>query len=901
MTSVPESRRTPFLAGLAVEEFSFENGLSLLVIEDHAAPVVSWQTWFRVGSAWELPGKTGLSHLLEHLMFRATEDYVDGHFSAVLEAAGAEGLNAWTWLDETVYTESVPRSSLELVAELESSRMHRLKLDETVFRNELQVVLNEQRYRVENDPDGQLSEALFARAFDRHPYRWPTIGLKPDLEAFVLSDVEEFYRAWYGPSHATIVIAGDVSGSEAVALVAERFGAIPRSARAPVSVLPVEPTQIAQRRVTLELPVRTDRCLVGLRGPSYGHDDVPALLLLAGVLTGGRSSRLRRHLEDAGLAASVGAHLLATADPGLLEFSLTCRPGVKAEHLYDAFEAQIREIRDVGVSPAEVERARNLARTQVWGGLSGTAGKAEFIGENLVCAGSWLRGLEHVRTLETIDADAVSKVAKRCLDPDAFTIAIGHAAGGPGIFEPVAPEADDASEALHLSDRPVRVLTPPPEKILEASSSGAKLAVAHDDALPLVWFRFAFPTGAAADPVGREGLASVAVRMMLRGTRGTSRKRFEEALEDLGAHVGASAGADSMAFSGVAPSATWPAVLDLLEDAFSEPAFRADDLDLLRRKLRDAIRESREEDDALVRMAFREALLGPDHPYSHGAVGTDAGLVAITADDCRDFWEHQIRAEGAFFGAAGQVGQEGLDDLARLAGALAGRPPVAPALPPPPEARGRRVLLVDKPERTQVQVLAGRPGMSRSDPSLPAFLLGNEVFGGGSFSARLMREIREKRGWSYGAYSSLDSARGPGAWAWWIFPAADQAHDAIALALSMQEDASREPPGDDELEQARSTLVRSAPFLLDTADKRLDLALERHLLGYDRLELLEAVAKVDRGAVAATWRKWLGTQDLLFVVVCTASDFREKLSDLGPVEILPFDRVAAGPPGQRQT
>ncbi len=215
---------TPFLNVRQIERYRLSNGLKVILLQDPVAPVVSYQTWFNVGARHEREGITGIAHLFEHLMFKETTNLPEGAFSRILEEAGARDLNAWTWYDETVYTQSVPKHYLELVMQLESDRMVNLVLNERQLASEREVVINERRFRSEDDPYGRINEALGALAFDVHPYKWPVIGWRKDIEAISLEDCLLFYRSFYAPNNATLILAGDFDRDAALELVDRYYG-----------------------------------------------------------------------------------------------------------------------------------------------------------------------------------------------------------------------------------------------------------------------------------------------------------------------------------------------------------------------------------------------------------------------------------------------------------------------------------------------------------------------------------------------------------------------------------------------------------------------------------------------------------------------------------------------------
>ncbi|MBC7173404.1 MAG: insulinase family protein, partial [Polyangiaceae bacterium] len=268
----------PFGPALRLQQYRLGNGLELLLLVDPSAPVVSYHTWYRVGSRDEEPGKTGLAHMLEHLMFGATRRHPHGEFDQLCESAGAEA-NAATWTDWTYYYENLPKDALGLAVELEADRMTGLTLRAREFESEREVVENERRYRVDDDVEGSANEALYGLAYKAHPYRWPTIGFLEDIRGYELKDAQRFYERWYAPNNATIVIAGDFDIEEALGTVRERYASIAPSSL-PRRNVTTEPSQRRERRQSLKKPSSTEKIQVGYRAPAFGTADYTALTVL---------------------------------------------------------------------------------------------------------------------------------------------------------------------------------------------------------------------------------------------------------------------------------------------------------------------------------------------------------------------------------------------------------------------------------------------------------------------------------------------------------------------------------------------------------------------------------------------------------------------------------------------
>ncbi len=407
--------------GSKLQRYQLDNGLTVLVLVDDSAPVVSYHTWFRVGSRHERPHKTGLAHLFEHLMFNQTKNLAPGEFDKKLEESGAES-NAATWVDWTYYYESVPKQRFGLVVELEAERMANLTMEAPQVESEKEVVANERRYRVDDDVEGAANELLYKTAFTQHSYHAPTIGWMEDILAFTPDDCRDFHKAYYAPNNATIVVVGAVREADCMARIAKAYGGIPRSVLPEEDVL-AEPPQTEERSVVLSRPTPSEKVLVGYRGPSLGDVDHAPLTLLNEVLTGGRASRLHRALLiDHELVSEQRGWVSTFRDPGLIEFWLTARVDQPIAPALAAFDAEIERVVTELITPEELERAKARLELGMLQGMDSAAGKAEQIGfyETLFGEPTWVeRRLERYRNL---GAGEVRTAARRHLRKEARTI-----------------------------------------------------------------------------------------------------------------------------------------------------------------------------------------------------------------------------------------------------------------------------------------------------------------------------------------------------------------------------------------------------------------------------------------------------------------------------------------------
>jgi zinc protease len=413
--SLEHVESVPFGALLSVERFRMKNGLDILLCEDHSAPVVAYHTWYRVGSRHERDGKTGLAHLFEHLMFNETELRAAGEFDRKLEEAGAES-NAATWLDWTHYNIAIPKDQLGLVIDLEAERMSKLVLRDPQVTSEKDVVANERRYRVDDDVEGSISELLWATAYTRHAYRWPTIGWMADIEGFTTDDCLEFYKTYYAPNNATLVVVGDVTEANLLRRVQQAYGKLPASAM-PLEDVQPEPPQTEERRVEVKKPTATQKVAIGYHGPALGDQDYVPLSLLGEILCGGRASRLHQKLvQQQEIATDVRVFVGPFRDPGLTEFFASARDPHTAEELLALLDEELERVWIEAISPEEVERARARMELALVASLETVDGKASTIGFYDVLLGRPAAAFERLDALRRVSPSDLRRVARRYLD-----------------------------------------------------------------------------------------------------------------------------------------------------------------------------------------------------------------------------------------------------------------------------------------------------------------------------------------------------------------------------------------------------------------------------------------------------------------------------------------------------
>lgn len=422
-SKAPKLRELPFGPDLTIHTTRLANGLEVVMLVDRVAPIVSYQSWFRIGSRHEKPGKTGLAHLFEHLMFKGTKKYEQGQFDRLFELQGGE-VNAATWTDWTCYYENVPKAALPLAIELEADRLQNLDLNEKQVLSERDVVANERRFSVDDDVGSKASETLYSTAFKKHPYRWPTIGWMADIEAFNLGDCERFYRTYYAPNNAILVVVGDFDLQATLERIEEAYGDV-APAKIPTAARVLEPAQRRERRRTIALPTDTVKVTIGYRAVPYGTSEYAALSLLNEVLCGGRSSRLRwRLVTEQEVASEVSGGVAPFAEGGLHDFFLDAREGRAASTLLRLFDKEIARVRKKRVPNDELEKAKSRVELAFLTSLETAGGKADQIGFDATVLGDPAAAFRTLESYRAVTTDDVLRAAQRYLAPERRSVVI---------------------------------------------------------------------------------------------------------------------------------------------------------------------------------------------------------------------------------------------------------------------------------------------------------------------------------------------------------------------------------------------------------------------------------------------------------------------------------------------
>jgi zinc protease len=812
---------------LKVETYTLPNGLTVILHEDHTTPFVGVNLWYKVGSKDEKPGRTGFAHLFEHLMFQGSKNH-DSEYFGPLEKLGAQ-INGSTNTDRTNYYEALPTNGLEAALWLEADRMGFLlpALSQGKLDNQRDVVKNERRQRVDNVPYGLAGERLDEYLYPSdHPYHHSVIGSMADLSAASLADVSTFFRTYYSPNNASLTLAGDINPAEAKKLVEKYFGPIPRGPEV-AKLAPKVPALTESSTLVMTDAVQLSRTQLVWPTVALGDPDEAPLDTLAAILGQlANENRLYRALQyDKPLAANASAFHNASALAGTFTVSITPQRGQKLDDLIAIADAQIARLKEEGPTEVEVNKVKNSVESSSVLRLQSVQAKADFFNRYNVQYGDPLAYKKELRDAYAVTADDVKRVARKYLaghrvrldvNPGAKTprpeeTPVDRSAQAPLASVPAVPVKDDFDRSNEPRPGPNPAFTPAPV-VRRKLSNGLEVLIAERHNLPIVGLNLVVKGGGTLVPPGKEGLASLAGDLLTEGTTSRSSLQLAGELSDLGASINGGGGPESCSLSLTTLTRNLPKALDIYTDVLLHPSFPSKDLERLRTQRISALLRLVDSPPAIAALAFPKLLYGEDHPYGRPNNGTPKSVKGLTRDDIVSFYKTMFVPDNAALIVVGDTTPDAIIPV--LESALKDwKPgsPVAQSLPDPPSSKALTVYLIDKPGAAQSILTVGQVGVARNSPDYFPLTIMNAILGG-QFSSRINLNLREDKGYTYGARSSFSFNKGPGPFeANAPVKTEDTKPALVELMKELTDITGPRPATDEELAFAKDRLIKGFP------------------------------------------------------------------------------------------
>ena len=860
-----------------------ENGLTVLVHEDHKAPVVAINIWYHVGSKNEVRGRTGFAHLFEHLMFQGSEHY-DGEYLTALEDLGASDFNATTWFDRTNYFQTVPKNALDSILWLESDRMgHFLGAISQAKLDEQRGVVQNEKRQGDNQPYGRIWDYLQPALFPpEHPYSWETIGSMEDLNAATLEDVRNWFKAYYGPNNAVLAIAGDITAAEAIAKVKHYFGdlaPVPPITRPGVWI----PKLSGEHLITMQDRVPQPRVYRAWTGPSWGTADARHLALAAAVLAGDKNSRLYQRLvyRDR-LASDVSLETLALEMAGITELKVSAQPGVDLAAIEAAVQEEISRFAEKGPTPRELERVTAQFRASFLRGIEqvgGYSGKAGILAESMTLGGSPDAWKQDVLVLDTARPADLRRAAQAWLGSGSVTLRV-LPYGQPAA---VGPDADRSR--LPAPGPAPAVGFPAVERAVLAN--GLKIAFVPRPGSGLVQAALILDGGIAADPPGHPGTAGFAMAMLDEGTSSRSALQISEQLALLGANLGTSATLDNTLVSLSALADRLEPSFDIFADVILNASFPQAEIERLRGIALAGLRQEKNRPNAMALRVLPELLYGAGHPYAQPLTGsgTEASIGAMNRGELAAFRDAWFRPNHATLVVAGDTSMAALRPLLeRLFGRWEAGAVPAHAIGPARGAADNVLYILDRAGADQSVIFIGQVMPPKANPDEFAIQAMNSILGG-QVSARINMNLREDKHWSYGAYSVLRDARGERPFFAYAPVQTDKTAEALQeLRGELKAITGSRPPTAAELGRVQTTEVLQLPARWETAGAIVDALAESVRFGLPEDYWATYAARIRAVTLADVQRaaqEYVRPEREVFVVVGDRARIEPALSKLG--------------------
>ncbi|MCY3964055.1 MAG: pitrilysin family protein [Acidobacteria bacterium] len=740
-------------------KYVLENGLRLIVHEDHKAPIVAVNVWYDVGAGDEKIGKTGFAHLFEHLMFNGSEHFNDDYFKP-FDRVGATGMNGTTNQDRTNYFQVVPTTALDMALWMESDRMGHMRaaVDQARLDEQRGVVQNEKR-QGENQPYGKVFLTIFENTYpDGHPYDHSTIGSMEDLNAASLADVHEWFDTWYGAANAVLVVAGDVEAEDVKARVEKYFGHIPSG---PPLIKP--DVSLARRsepsRIVLQDRVPQARVYKAWNVATVRDKSVDHLSLASDVLAAGKSSRLyKRLVYDDQIATDVSAFVMTRQFGSLFLVIATARPGQDLAEVEAVLDEELEAFLASGPTEAELARAQASTRASFIRGverIGGFGGKSDVLAASEVYLGSPDGHKTTQANLLSATVADVHGAALEWLDDGVLTVEVRPFA----TYTTSESTVDRSSGPPEVAEFPSASF---PARETAELDNGLSLILAQRDAVPVVNLNMLFDAGYASDQYALPGTARMAMGMLDEGTTSRDALEISDTLDGLGANLAAGSNLDVSTVTMSALVENLDESLDLFADVILNPSFPEDEFERQQQQQLAGIGREKVQPVSMAQRVLPRILYGEGHAYSNPLTGsgTEESVGALDVDALQAFHDTWFKPNNATLIVVGDIT---MDDLlpaieSRFASWEAGDVPaknLADVAPQPETV----VYLIDRPDSAQSIIFAGQLAPPKGDPRNLQIEAMNDIIGGG-FTSRINLNLREDKGWSYGARAILLDAAG---------------------------------------------------------------------------------------------------------------------------------------------
>ena len=902
------------------EKYELENGLNVVLHQDKSDPIVSVAIQYGVGSNREKKGRTGFAHLFEHMLFQESENVPQDQFFKTIQDAGGT-LNGGTWQDGTIYYEVVPNNALETVLWLESDRMGFLinTVTESAFANQQEVVQNEKRQRVDNNPYGHTSWVIDKNLFpDGHPYSWQVIGELEDLQNATVADVKEFYDKFYGPNNATLVIAGDFDEAKTKELVEKYFGEIKKRQE-------VEPLEV--QNVTLDETKRLYHEDNFATAPQLNMvwptvemytDDAYALDFLGQILSDGKKAPLYRVLvEDMEVTSQPYAYNSSDQIAGKFSISVTANAGVDLDSVETGINKAFALFEKEGIKAEDIERIKAGLETDFYNGISSVLGKSFQLAQYDVFAGDPGFIEKDIENIKAVTTDDVMRVYEKYIKGKPFVLTSFVPKGEmqliaensekaevveEEITENVKTEVVDAEKEIEKTSSSFDRSVPPamgespklniPESWTAELPNEMEVYGIVQDELPLVNFSLVLDGGHLLDDLSKNGVANLMTDIMMEGTATKTPLELEEAIDRLGASINMYTTDESIVIRGNTLARNFDATMALVEEILLQPRWDEKEFARIKTSTINSIKRSDANPNVIANRVYNKVLYGENHPLAHPTSGTVESVEAITIQDLKDYYNNYFSPSVSRFHVVGDVSKD--KALAALEGLKTKWEAKEVTIPEFPVANNRdkaSLYFVDIPNAKQSVINIGYIAMPRTDTDFyPAEVMNYKL--GGSFSGNVNLVLREEKGYTYGARSGFSGTKIPGTFTASSSVRTNTTGESVEI---FRDEIAKYKEGitPEDLEFTKNALIKSNARRFETQGSLLGMLQERSSYDLDPNYIEKEEATINNMTLEQhkeLANKYLDESKMAYLVVGDAATQYQQFKKMGFDEVKLLDK-----------
>ncbi len=896
------------------EKFTLPNGLDVIFHVDRSDPVVAVSLTAHVGSAREKAGRTGFAHMFEHLLFLESENLGKGGLDKLTARIGGSGANGSTNRDRTNYLQTVPKDALEKMLWAEADKLGWFinTVTEPVLEKEKQVVKNEKRQGVDNNPYGHTSYVIDKALYPAdHPYNWQVIGSLEDLQNARLEDVKEFFRRWYVPNNVTLTVAGDFDTVQARKWVEKYFGEIKRGEA--ITPLPKRPGFVKETVKLYHEDNFARLAELTMAWPTveeYHPDSYPLQVLTSYLVRGKKAPFYKVLVEDKKLAANISMFNRESELAGQCHLSVRAFADKDLDEVSAAIAEAFAKFEKEGISEADLNRIKAGQETQFYNSLSSVLGKGAQLTQYNIFAddpGFIEKDIKNILAVTPADVMRVYEkyvkgknyVATSFVPKGKVGLALAGSAKAEVVEEKIVQGAEDDVDASIKAtfertpssfDRSVEPPYGPAPDVKIPSvwesklSNGLRVYGIENSEVPLIQFEIVVDGGQLLEDINKVGVAELMAQTMTQGTQKKTPQELEEAIQQLGASITVGARTEDIRIRATALARNYDATLALVEEMLFEPRWDVKEFELIKQRTIGAIRQQEGDPNSIAQARYNELIYGKENMRSRNILGTVDSVNAITIDDLKAFYSKNISPSVSRMHVVGAI------DKTRLTGSLsninkrwAAKKVDIPVYKTPASPTKAQVYFYDVPDAKQSVLRFGYPALAQTDPDFYPATVMNYILGGGGFASQLTQQLREGKGYTYGIGSGFSGTKSPGAFTIQSGVRTNVTLESAQLVKSILQDYARNF-SDKDLETTKGFLIKSNARAFETANAKLNMLDNISSYGWkpDYVKGREQIVKsMTLQQIRALSQKYLDTNKMIWLVVGDAKTQLPRMKELG--------------------